>query len=95
LLQKQEAVMEVEVLVVSETQEPAPISWVAKWERGLDPWHADAFIGTPAEGLYQRQGERQAGWYALDWCGNMVGFIPDGTHFGRNRNGRTEENEQR
>lgn len=69
----------VEETTVSETRQPNPISWVDHWERGLDPWHADAFIGTPAEGVYVCEEVRKAGWYAIDWCGNVVGFIPEGT----------------
>ena len=46
-------------------------------ERGLDPWHADAFVGTPAEGMFENREPRKAGWYALDWCGNVIGFTPD------------------
>ncbi len=65
-------------LVVSETQQPAPIFWVDSWERGLDPWHADAFTGTPAQDMFVKTEPRKSGWYALDWCGNVVGFIPDG-----------------
>lgn len=66
------------VLVVSETQQPAPLSWVDHWERGLDPWHADAFNGTPLEGAFAREKIRKTGWYAIDWCGNVVGFVADG-----------------
>lgn len=48
------------------------------WERGLDPWHKDAF---PVELQKQapHQGERRSGWYGLDWCGNVIAFIADGT----------------
>jgi len=67
------------IKLVSENQEPASISWVERFERGVDPWHPDAFIGTPAEGVFVTLEERKNGWYALDWCGNVVGFIPDGT----------------
>ena len=49
---------------------------VHDWERGLDPWHVDAF---PEEFKYAapNQGERKMGWLALDWCGNVIGFKPD------------------
>jgi len=61
------------------------------WERGLSPWHVDAFATT---GLSDKQldnaicvgvakgverGVRQEGWFALDWCGNQIAFVPDGT----------------
>lgn len=64
-----------ETRLVSEHQKPLR-PMVDGWERGLDPWHEDAFpdefkhVGT--------KGERRAGWYALDWCGNVIGFVADG-----------------
>jgi hypothetical protein len=64
---------------VSATQEPAPVSYVDHWERGLDPWHPDAFKGTVLDGAFREPiPPRQAGWYAIDWCGNVIGFVPDG-----------------
>ena len=50
------------------------------WERGLDPWHADAF---PAEfrQAAPHQGKRENGWFGLDWCGNPITFVKDGTVF--------------
>jgi hypothetical protein len=50
---------------------------IHSWERSVDPWHQDAFpeefkgIGTT--------GKRQAGWDGLDWCGNTITFVADGT----------------
>lgn len=49
------------------------------WERGKDPFSRecmpkefqDQFPKTPAV----------KGWLALDWCGNVIGFCPDGTAF--------------
>ena len=60
---------------------PPPLSQlfsgVHGFERGLDPWHVDAF---PDEFKYVgARGKRLEGWYALDWCGNVIGFIADGT----------------
>lgn len=75
-------------MVVSETQEPAPNAFADTWERGLDPWHADAFpsefkaVGTT--------GPRAAGWYAIDWCGNVVSFVPDGTPLEKGNKNVTE-----
>jgi len=60
------------------------------WERAKDPFHRDAFKGT---GITDEQldnavviggggvsaGSRKEGWMALDWCGNEIGFVPDGT----------------
>jgi hypothetical protein len=62
----------------SETQQPTnKYMSVDHWERSLDPWHADAFpdefkfVGTT--------GERKSGWMGIDWCGNCVAWVPDGT----------------
>lgn len=62
---------------------------IHSWERSLDPFHRDAFAGT---GLTDEQldnaitiggkvndGERKHGWLGLDWCGNPIAFVPDGT----------------
>lgn len=64
---------------------------VHDWERSSSPWHVDAFKGTgltdeqldnavcvgAAKGV--ERGVRQEGWMALDYWGNPVGFVPDGT----------------
>ena len=52
------------------------------WERGKDPWHRDAFkgVGKHIEDQIPNHGEPRAkGWHALDWCGNQIGFVADGT----------------
>lgn len=36
-----------------------------------DPWHQDAFEGTPAAGM-GRTGPREKLWYCEDWCGNLI-----------------------
>ena len=49
------------------------------FERGLDPWHRDAF---PLEFQAQdvgKTGARAQGWNALDAWGNVIGFVEDGT----------------
>jgi hypothetical protein len=52
---------------------------VHAWERGVDPWHEDAF---PDEFTYAgTTGPRKEGWFALDWCGNVIGFVADGTEW--------------
>lgn len=50
---------------------------VHDWERGLDPWHRDAFPDKFKDSA-PNQGVRSNGWSALDWCGNVIGFLPDG-----------------
>ena len=66
---------------------------VHDWERGLDPWHCAAFKGigltdreldraisldgrTPA---INNDKTRKNGWFGLDWCGNAICWVPDGT----------------
>lgn len=67
-------------MIVSETNPPdieKCIGSVHSFERGPDPWHKDAF---PEEFKFAgRTGNRTSGWFALDWCGNAIGFISDGT----------------
>lgn len=63
----------------SETQKPLPLAGVQEWERGRDPWHSDAFKGTPVEGHFQTTGPRASGWLGLDWCGNPIAWVADGT----------------
>jgi hypothetical protein len=66
-------------MTVSETQPPPPSKHGDTWERGLDPWHEDAFKGIANLPDIGTKGERRKGWHAVDWCGNCVGWIPDGT----------------
>lgn len=44
-------------------------------ELSLDPWHAEAFEGTPAEGIAGTTGPRRLVWLKTDWCGNAMGVI--------------------
>lgn len=72
-----------EEFVVSEHRPPGRYLWVAWFERGLDPWHPDAFVGI--EGIHEAKAamhdgsSRRSGWYAVDYCGNTVGWYADGT----------------
>jgi len=61
------------------------------WERSLDPFHVDAFAGT---GLTEEQldnaiggkvskEERKSGWLGLDYWGNPICFVADGTEVER------------
>jgi hypothetical protein len=69
-------------MITSKNQKP-PIEKmhrsVVDFERSLDPWHEDAFPAELREA--GTTGKRQEGWMALDWCGNPLGFIPDGTEY--------------
>lgn len=64
-------------IITSETQEPPPNAATDRYERGLDPWHTDAFPDELKKA--GTTGERKTGWYPVDWCGNVIGFIADGT----------------
>lgn len=46
------------------------------WERGLDPWHRDAFP-VELQSQIPDTGRRRAGWFALDAWGNQIGFELD------------------
>lgn len=52
------------------------------FERGKDPWHPEAFDEAHQRIFSMRsKAERRAeGWFALDFCGNVLAFIPDGAH---------------
>jgi hypothetical protein len=67
-------------MIISENQKPtAEYVSVSSWERTLDPWHEDAF---PIELSYAgTKGKRKSGWLGVDWVGNPIIFIPDGTEF--------------
>lgn len=68
--------------VVGPDQKPDPHPWYGdSYERGVDPWHADAFAGLESE-LGRNPGstgERKGGWFLLDAWGNEIGWVPDGT----------------
>lgn len=61
-------------------QKPPPHPFYGdSWERGLDPWHVDAF---PDEFKYVGvKGERKSGWFLIDGANNAISFIADGTVF--------------
>lgn len=50
------------------------------WERGLDPWHGDAFPWEFKDSI-PNTGERKGGWFALDYWKNEIGFLADGTTY--------------
>lgn len=87
------------VAVTGPDQRPDPHPFYGdSYERGLDPWHADAFKGIPAvekaieegrvvelgkSGGVITSGERRAGWFLIDGAGNAIGWVPDGTPVNR------------
>jgi hypothetical protein len=65
--------------ILDETHPPPDDGRVDKWERGPDPFHADALPDfAKSSGT---QGARRMGWSAIDWCGNMIGWLADGTEY--------------
>jgi len=67
-------------IIVSESQKPPAHPFYGdSYERGLDPWHSDAF---PEEFKHAgSKGNRKSGWFLLDAWGNQIGFTADGTEF--------------
>jgi hypothetical protein len=81
--------------MISSKDEKPPVGGLGgsihDWERGLSPWHVDAFKGTGvsdtqldnavcvgvARGV--ERGVRQEGWFAVNGWGDYIGFVPDGT----------------
>lgn len=65
-------------MTVNEHTPPPENDFVYQWVRGLDPFHPDAF---PPELRHQmpKQCNRKSGWEGLDWVGNMIVFVADGT----------------
>jgi hypothetical protein len=71
-----------ETPIVSETQKPNSYPFYGgSWERGLDPWHSDAFAGLETDLGFNpgTTGNRKGGWFLVDGHGNYIGFVPDGT----------------
>lgn len=77
--------------VTGPEQRPAPHPFYgANYERGSDPWHPSAFVGTPAEGrLGDERTPIREDWFLLDGVGNLIGWVPDGTEF--EARGQSEE----
>ena len=52
-------------------------TWLLSVKEGhdmsLDPWHGEAFEGTPAEGVVPSDGKRRAVWLVLDAHGEAIG----------------------
>ena len=68
--------------MIIDSQNPPPVGgFVVEWVRGLDPWHPDVFpLGVRVVLLaLWLPGERRSGWEGLDWAGNMIIFVADGT----------------
>lgn len=68
--------------IVGPNQKPTPHPFYGdSFERGKDPFHADAFKGPEVKLGYNpgSTGPRREGWFLIDGAGNAIGFTPDGT----------------
>lgn len=77
-------------ITTSETQKPPPAIYYCSghdWERGLDPWHKDAFKGLDNDIQVKivDSGKRKGGWYLLDYYGHQIAFVEDGSKFSRTK----------
>lgn len=69
---------------------PPPLRYADCWERCPDPFHKDAFGGIDLNKVdviiigdaQLSEGVRREGWAAIDFCGNVIGWYPDGEEFG-------------
>lgn len=63
---------------ISESLMP-PLGRYDAFERGPDPFSRQCM---PKEFQHLFPDAPQImGWWGLDWCGNVIGFIPDGATF--------------
>ena len=62
-------------IIDKDRKPPAHPFYGDNWERGLDPWHADAF--PPGFEGVGRTGKRREGWFLLDAWGNAIAFVED------------------
>jgi len=57
------------------------------WDRGLDPFHVNAFEGFNEDIKDQIRdafpGPQRGGWFLLDAYKQEIGFVPDGTVMSR------------
>lgn len=66
----------------SPTQKPPPHPFYGEYdERGLDPWHKDAFPDEFKSVVPNQTSKRGEGWYLNDAYRNQIGFVLDGTEF--------------
>lgn len=66
-------------MITGPDQKPPPHSFYGdSYERGLDPWHQEAFPEhLKVSGL--NDGLRRSGWFLNDAFGNAIAFTEDGT----------------
>lgn len=67
-------------MIITTGKKPPTGGLIYDWERGLDPWHCDAFPDELKDQALH-SGNRTTGWFGLDWCGNQIVFAPDGSEW--------------
>lgn len=68
------------IRIISETVRPLPHPFYGdSYERGLDPWHSDAFPDEFKFAAPNQGPERSGGWFLIDAYDNCIGFVQDGT----------------
>lgn len=78
-------------MTINKNAPPPDNDVVLEWERGVDPWHEDAF---PDEFKFAgKKGERREGWFGLDAYKNVIAFVPDDPFMPCNGNDKTQLDE--
>lgn len=68
-------------LITSPTQKPIIKGGLEPhdYERSRDPWHRDAFPDEFKDNAPEQAYPRKEGWMGIDYWGNPLIFVPDGT----------------
>jgi hypothetical protein len=79
------SLMSKQITVSADQRPPAHPFYGDSWERGLDPFHPNAFQGFSEDIVSQIRamspGAQRGGWFLLDAWKNEIGFVPDGAVF--------------
>jgi len=67
-------------IIIGPNQKPPKINY-GTYERGLDPWHRDAFPNHLKDVAPNQEKKRKMGWFINDWAGNQISFYPDGMEY--------------
>ena len=66
------------MITIIDKDNPPQVSINYTLERGLSPWHENAFPDELKDYAPDKTTPRREGWFVVDWCGNQIGFILDG-----------------
>jgi len=66
---------------ITSNKKPPIRGIIFDWERGLDPWHRDAFPDHLRDQAPNQSSNRETGWFGIDWAGNAIVFVPDKTEW--------------